>query len=212
MTEFDFEQFERIIRHSFVQRALPVDRCSNILFSQLAYMPPYGGSNLPFQFVERETGYLEGHHGRTATKRAEPFSKNGILHGFMHKHFYVPGYDHLGVNALQAWKLNDPKSKKLDHLVSRVRKRYGELKNPDTVEEFSRELALGVVYGAGGVNERLSGSGTGDWIVYVTQEGKNYYLCIAKHGEDDFILETIKRCCVDFPFLSGLIKNRGSRT
>lgn len=88
-----------VIRQSFVQRALPIDRCSNIPFSQLAQMPPYGGFNLPFQFVEREIGYLEGHHEYAATKPAEPFSKNGILHGFMHKHFYVPGYDHLGINA-----------------------------------------------------------------------------------------------------------------
>lgn len=93
MTDFDFEQFQAYIRQSFVQRALPVDRCSNILFSQLVHMPPYAGFNLPFQFVEREIGYLEGHHGHTATKPAEPFSKNGILLGFMHKHFYVPGYD-----------------------------------------------------------------------------------------------------------------------
>jgi hypothetical protein len=210
MTEFDFKQFERTIRQSFVRHSLPVDRCSNILFSQLAYMPPYGGFNLPFQFVEREIGYLEGLHGHTATKPAEPFGRNGILYGFMHKHFFVPGYDHLGMNAQLAWKINDPKSEKLDQLLSSLRKRHGKLNNPDKVQEFSRDLGLSMVYGAGGVNERLSGSGTGDWIVYVTQEGKNYYLCIAKHGEDDFILEAIKRCCVDFPFLSELIKNRGS--
>jgi len=129
----------------------------------------------------------------------------------MHKHFYVPGYDHLGINAQLAWKFNDPKSQKFSQMLSRLRKPYNGLQQLDTadMENFASELAREVVFGQDGVQARLSGRGTGDWIVYLTHEGQNYYLCIAKHGEDEFILETIKLCCVDFPSISALLKDGG---
>jgi len=201
------EEFESFIRQSFALRGLPAERCSQILFSQLAHMPAYGGLNHPFQFVEREIMELEGMGtGQGSTKPAAPFRASGRLSGLMHKHFFVPGYEHLGVNAKLAWKLDDPKSGKASEMISRIAKRYQEIPfDAKVAEDFSRELAQEFVYGAHGVLDRLSGKGTGDWIVYVPHDGKNYYLCIAKHDEDDFILDAVKRCAGDFPFIDELI-------
>lgn len=52
MTTFDIDQFQKYAMHSFSCHRLPIDRCSKIMFSQLAHMPHYGwGINYPFQFV-----------------------------------------------------------------------------------------------------------------------------------------------------------------
>lgn len=59
-----------------------------------------------------------------------------------------------------------------------------------------------------GVRDRLSGNATGDWIVYANHEGLNYYLCIAKHDEDEFILNTIKFCADEFPFINNILTNQ----
>lgn len=48
---------------------------------------------------------------------------------------------------------------------------------------------------------------TGEWIVYATHEGLNYYLCLGTHASGD---ETIRRqidsvCVPEFPFLKALL-------
>lgn len=100
----------------------------------------------------------------------------------------------MGINGQLAWKFNDPKSQKFSQMLSRLRKPYNGLQQLDTadMENFASELAREVVFGPDGVQARLSGRGTGDWIVYLTHEGQNYYLCIAKHAEDEFILDDHK--------------------
>lgn len=47
---------------------------------------------------------------------------------------------------------------------------------------------------------------TGEWIVFQQHEGKNHYLCLATHeegkqGDGDAILEKIRPCLQEFPFL-----------
>jgi hypothetical protein len=107
----------------------------------------------------------------------------------MHKHFFVPGYEHLGINAQLAWKLSDQNSHKFLQMALRIAKRYkNSSQTPDELWKFSGEVANEF---ADGVRNRLSGNATGDWIIYITHEGRNYHLCIAKHGEDEFILSTI---------------------
>ena len=65
----------------------------------------------------------------------------------------------------------------------------------------SRNLASAVVglYAERSRDQRL----TGEWIVYARHEGRNYYLCLARHDEEDAtIFDRIKNGCVDeFPFL-----------
>ena len=198
MNQPTVEQFESFIRDSFSRHGLPLDRCSQILFSQLAHMPNYGIFNFPFQYAEQEIGYLEG-KGKTSTKPAEPFSEKGKLRGLMHKHFLVSGPEQLAANAKLAWKLDNPNSGKFSQMASRVRKPYANCTPTQTeARNLSKELTDEFM---GGLKERLAGKATGDWIVYLPHQGKNYYLCIAKHDEDDFILEAVKRCCTEFSFI-----------
>lgn len=208
--EFTREDFERFIKRSFSLHHLPIDRCSRVLFSQLAHMRDYGGMNYPFQFVEREIAHLEGLE-QTQTKPAMPFKKSGKLSGFMHKHFFVPGYGHLGVNVMNAWSLDRPNSKKFSEMALRLAKPYAT-EGQNTREElwkFSGELAHEVMRGKGGLEDRFaSEDGTGDWLVFISHEGKNYYLCIARHGEDEFILGALKSCILEYPFLEVILKSR----
>jgi hypothetical protein len=202
MAEFDLETFQNFIVDTFYRKGLPVDRCSQILFSQLAHMPNYGGLNYPFQFVEQEILHLEG-SGRTRTKRAEPMKWQ--LQGFMHKHFVVPGYEHLSFNARDAWKLRKKNSRKYSEMALRIAKRYKNAdQTPDVLWKFSGEVATAFV---AGLKDRLSGTATGDWIIYVTHESRNYYLCIAKHGEYEFILNTLKLCAAEFPFITDILSH-----
>jgi hypothetical protein len=206
-------QFEDYIRSSFLRHGLAVERCARILFSQLAYMPAYRGLNFPFQFVEREIRHLEG-LANTETKPAKPFNKSGKLSGFMHKHFCVPGYEHLAVNATLAWQLQKSGSRKFTEMALKIAKPYADVQQtPDQLLKFSGEIARAVVSGPGGLQERQSsGRATGDWIVFASHEGQNYYLCIAKHDEDDFILETLRLCTSQFPFVGKIIGESGDDT
>lgn len=207
----DYEPFENYIRGSFGRLGLPVDRCSQVLFSQLAHMPPYRGVNLPFQFVQSEIQHLEG-NGSTSTKSATPFSKRGKLAGFWHKHFCVPGYEHLGVNASIAWEFDKPGSTKFTDMTRKIAAPYADVEQTkDDLLRSSREIAQAVVYGPGGLQERqASAKATGDWIVYAPHKGQNYYLCISKHDEDEFILEALKQCGIQYSFVSSLLNAYGS--
>jgi hypothetical protein len=167
-------------------------------------MPNYGGVNYPFQFVEREIIHLEG-LGQTSTKPAEPL--RGRLQGFMHKHFVVPGYEHLGINARKAWNFDKKKSRKASQMVLRIAKGYKNDQTTDGLWEFSGKVAAEF---AEGLKDRLSGTATGDWIIYLIYENANYYLCIAKHGEIDFIMHTIKLCAAEFPFINDVLAGSAS--
>jgi hypothetical protein len=55
---------------------------------------------------------------------------------------------------------------------------------------------------------RNEGKMTGEWIIYAQREGRNFYLCLAKHDDgDEKIREKIERICLwEFPFLKTLSK------
>ena len=48
---------------------------------------------------------------------------------------------------------------------------------------------------------------TGEWLIYKKYQGKNYYLCLAKHNEGDkFIYENkIQPCLIEFPELKNVL-------
>ncbi len=77
----------------------------------------------------------------------------------------MPGYEHLGVNAKLAWKLDDPASGKASELISRIAKRYQKIPfDAKVAQDFSRDLAQEIVYGPHGVQERLSGKAIGTTV------------------------------------------------
>lgn len=187
------------IRNHFLKSALPLDRCSQILFSQLANMPSPDSLTYPFQFVEKEILSLE--NGTSSkTKKETTYYCNNRLKGFMHKHFYVPYYEHPAVNCQLYWKLKSVKSKKFEQMGLGVAEPFKGLpETEETLAKFNSELADEFIRGA--KNREL----TGDWLIYLPHEGQNYYLCIAKHNEDDFILEAVKCCLHEFPFIAEYI-------
>lgn len=202
------EKIECLIKESFVRNHIPIERCSTVLFSQLVHMPEYGGMNSPFQFVEREIAHLEG-FGKTQTKPATAFSSKGKLRGFWHKHFLVPGYGHLGINTKVAWGMHKDGLGRLPDLA--VRLENPNASHNEILEEArkaSLKIAREIIYGKGGFIQRLENEkGTGDWLIFNKHQGKNYYLCIAKHNEDDFILQALRNCISDFPFISFMSDN-----
>jgi hypothetical protein len=47
---------------------------------------------------------------------------------------------------------------------------------------------------------------TGEWIVYAVHEGRNFFLCLGRHGDDEAIRAKIDTICrTEFPFLSDLL-------
>jgi hypothetical protein len=208
MTKMSVVQFEEFIKKSFSRHHLLIERCSQVLFSQLAHMPGYGGINHPFQFVEREILYLEG-RGKTETKPASPFKKSGKLRGLMHKHFYISGYGHLGINARNAWEFDRQNSKTFSEMALQLAKPYAtdaDTNTNDELKSFSEELAREFMHGEDGVKDRFAKEkGTGDWLIYTPHQLKNYYLCIAKHNEDDFILGALRDCVHEFSFLKEVL-------
>jgi hypothetical protein len=42
---------------------------------------------------------------------------------------------------------------------------------------------------------------TGEWIVYAKHNGRNYYLTLGAHGDDQRILQRVRACCDEFPKL-----------
>ncbi|OBU34871.1 hypothetical protein CTM76_03625 [Photobacterium phosphoreum] len=50
---------------------------------------------------------------------------------------------------------------------------------------------------------------TGEWVVYTKYQGKNYYLCLARHNDNDqSIRNRIEEHCLnEFPFLRSILSN-----
>lgn len=214
MNSLSLEEKEEIIRESFFRNKLPVAQCSRVLLSQLSHMQNYGGINHSYQFVEREIMHMEG-LGKTITKPATPFRIGGKLSGFKHKHFCLPGSEHIAANTMNTWRLKNQNSVKFNTMAAKLAQTYAtkESNTPEEMWKFSGEIAQEMVFGKDGVANRFANAeGTGDWLIFVEHENKNYYLCIAKHDEDDFIFGALKNCISDFPFIEQIFASRTTDT
>ena len=116
------------------------------------------------------------------------------------------------VNASIAWEFDKPGSTKFTDMARKIAAPYADVEQTkDDLLKFSREIAQAVVYGPGGLQERQASAGvTGDWIVYAPHKGQNYYLCISKHDEDEFILKALKQCGFQYPFVSASLNASGT--
>lgn len=180
-------------------------RCSDILLSQLVNMPCYGGMNYPFQFVVHEILAMEGKNEKTHTKGDGAFRRSE-LQGFWKKHFCVPQY-HLGTNAALALKLANPKSNKFSDLVQLSERECIPL--ADDQEQCAAVLSKKIAerFMQEVWKRRESGEDTGDYLVYLPFEGKNYYLCIARHSQDAFVRDCIEKCVPQFSFIQAVLSD-----
>lgn len=149
--------------------------------------------------IVAEVNALEGHGRTVGTKPAAQFERPP-LQGLWKKHYLVGGLPSMAKNLLLGF---GKKRRELLHVIK-------EHHSPATADlsplEKSRNIADAVtnIYAERSRTGRL----TGDWIVFAKHEGRNYYLCLARHDEPDAdIFNRIKAGCVaEFPFLRAQLK------
>jgi hypothetical protein len=135
---------------------------------------------------------LEQGEVKSRTNPATQFSRLP-LKGLWHKHVLTARS--VPMNLSTAWGKG-----RLRKMVTDV---LGEDGSPITQEKLV-ELKDRIVYQA--FDERSAANQvTGEWIVYLPHEGKNFYLGLGSHKDgDQFIYDRIlEHCPRDFPSLSG---------
>jgi len=192
-----FREISELELHQFVEaigleHAAP-GRCSRIFMFHiycLHLVPALPGDPIK---IAAEVRGLEGNGDKFGTKPAEQF-QYPPLKGLWKKHYLVGGIPSMAKNIALGF------GKKRRVLRRIIRENH----NPSTAhlppEVISKNLANAVtnLYAERTSDQRL----TGEWIVFAKHEGKNYYLCLAKHSEDDAsIFERVQACADEFPFL-----------
>ncbi len=154
------------------------------------------GAILDTFHISDEIKSIEGVERRTSTKPATQFQRPP-LKGLWHQHFFNPRF--IPQNIGSHWKL-------------------GSGGSPELLEMFAEEMAAeesGIVtkglinriayrFIDGAFRDRASaGRITGEWIIFAKHEGKNFYLTVGLHGEDDAVIyeRVMKWCKPEFPFL-----------
>lgn len=128
--------------------------------------------------IMEEIAILEGRSSRTSqTKRASKFRKPPLA-GLWHKHHFQACF--MAENILL--EINKP-----GNLDSRLRRFMGR-----TVGEIVDEMTIEIVDGS--LKYRAMGKGlTGEFIVFERDaEGKNRYLTLGRHGDDEQIWKRIE--------------------
>lgn len=143
--------------------------------------------------VVAEIRALEGIGQPMGTKGEEPFKK-GALRGLFKKHYLEDGLNSMRANIVLGL---GPKQKELPKIIKTLVPTIAHL----PPREFCAEIANAVtnVYADRARRQKL----TGEWLVFAKHEGKNYYLSLATHHEEeDEVCERIKLGCLnEFPFL-----------
>jgi len=141
-------------------------------------------------------GDLEQGEPTTGVKPATQF-KNVPLKGLWHKHYFSAPFLTKNI-SLGLGKTG------IENLVNEV---MDPAKSTIITQEMINELAHRVTHEPV-ENREARKKLTGEWIVYLPHEGKNYYLCCNTHDAgDQFIYDRIRDNCVrDFPDLLAWLK------
>lgn len=178
---------------------LDISRISSIFIAQVLQMQTNRTINT-HQMLD-EVKYLEGLRNVSSTKKAEQF-KRQPLKGLMKKHFMDAGFivQNIGVHFGHEYGGN----KKLDHLIGEA---FARNKTGYVDDEFINYLAHQSTVGML-ENRAAKKAMTGEWIVFQSYKGENYYLTLAAHNEgDENILKRVNDAYdLNFPFLRGKLK------
>lgn len=152
----------------------------------------------PFVIVN-EISCLEGNssRGESRTKPPTMFNRKPYLRGLWHKHYRGAGLDVMAMNiqlALKTYGLPRLEAK-IEETMKSGEERYFTVEDAALIaheavmENWKRRFD----------DQRL----TGHWIIYAIHEGKNYYLTLARHTDDEAELRRkIEATCLNqFPFL-----------
>lgn len=190
----ELDQFCITIR---LERAAP-ERYSVLLALQL-----FGATNsnqLNPAKVIREIEALEGIGEPSRLKPSTQFL-HPPLKGLWHKHYLGEGVRPLAINLVKGLRTYGLPS--LSDSIKKAKEAGKELYIEDVIGAITYE-ATHETYSRLAEDSKL----TGDWLIYATHNGINYYLCIAKHDvrthqETRNQIEAL--CCQEFPFLSELL-------
>ncbi len=173
-------------------------RCSSQILLDLFFGSEVSGLN-PCTVVD-EIKSLEKQE-ISQTKEASPFTRP-LLVGLWHKHYMNGDVPSLAQNVKK--ELNQYGIPFFEGKIREAQAAGEErfVTKGDVPKIVNDVLANNLA------RRRNEGRMTGEWIVYTQHEGKNFYLCLAKHNDgDEKIRERIERICVrEFPFLKDVLQ------
>lgn len=172
---------------------------STLLTEQL-WSQTYAGQINPAKVI-LEIEALEGIGRGTRTKTATVYRRSP-LKNLWHKHFQGEGLQAVAYNVQKGMRrygspLFASKSKEA---ADAGEMRYVQLQDiPALVNDLVQKN-----YERVAADQAL----TGDWLIFAKYQGRNYYLCVAKHATgDEAIRAEIDRVCVpQFPFLGEILQ------
>jgi hypothetical protein len=138
-------------------------------------------------------------HGETVSRiKAATQFENMPLKGLWHKHYFSARFM--------------PQNIVLGLSNGRLSKLVKEVIDPGKSPLISKERITELAWRVAGIFKTRSAAKqlTGEWIVYMRRETKNYYLCCSTHEDgDQFIYDRIMEHCVrDFPELPTWLKDQ----
>ncbi|MEH0017280.1 hypothetical protein V6330_23050 [Citrobacter portucalensis] len=176
-------------------------RISGLLILQL-YGSFISRSENPFIIVD-EISCLEGNplRGESRTKPPTMFNRKPYLRGLWHKHYHGAGIDVMARNIQIALK---------NYGLPRLEAEVEKVMESGEERYFTPEDAALIAHEAVRENWlRRSNEQkiTGHWIIYAIHEGKNYYLSLGRHTDDEAELrrQIETACLYQFPFLSDIL-------
>ena len=147
-----------------------------------------------------ELKYLEGIGPQTHTKSASQFNRNQ-LKGLWHKHYSDGNIPELAQNVRNALR-----NYSIPYLDEQIRgfETSGETRY---ITEKDVSLIVDDLVSGNLARRRAEQKMTGEWLVYASHEGQNYYLCLAKHNDGyGSIRNKIDSTGVhEFPFLKEIL-------
>lgn len=122
------------------------------------------------------------------TKPAEPLT-GPLLKGLWHKHYFTARF--LAKNIQLGLGRNGMRKLILEELP------IGATPTEEMVSRLARRVVDEPI-----ASRSAASKMTGEWIIFLPHHGKNYYLCLGKHGTDPLIAERVRELCPrDFPDL-----------
>lgn len=180
-----------------------LERIASGRYSVLLLLCLFGGTRSgrlnPAKIIH-EIECLEGIRERSNLKPASRFERKPALRGLWHKHYFEDGLPSMAKNLRKGIaKLGLP------WLKQQVAESHSSGKERFLTEQDCTRIVHDVVVENW---QRLieRSALTGEWLIFVKHEGKNYYLCMGKHGGDEMLRSQIDAICLkEFPFLADIL-------
>ncbi len=186
--QLDLDEFAEAIQ---LEKYVPKERCSQYLIWQLQQFlcnrkPELNPSRVLSAIQELEGGKDSG------TKPATEF-KRPPLKGLWHKHYKEPGEASVRINIRNS--------------IAKAGFFEPELFDDTADLRAIVDTSVKSAFDKGYNQRQRDRKYTGEWLIYVIHQGKNYYLCLASHNGDDSKIraEIDEHCVPQFPFLTSIM-------